>query len=344
MAFTYGFYNSKNHDRKYNAIEMSQIFDGLIHDGVYASVGKCFLVKATEYDNTVIVQSGRAWFDHTWNYNDADIMIQGEQSELLLKRIDAIVIDINAGEDYRENSILWIKGNAHSTNPEKPSLINTLEHHQYPLAYIYREPNVEKIDQEKIENAVGSSDCPFVTGIIDYIDINDLLIQWKDQWEQFVKKYEETAIEWTNEQKEDFLTFYTEFKAQMEAFENASSEDFNDWFTTLKNILSENAAGNLLNLINEGNEREFNRYYGLINSSTIISKNENNETIISTETSEGILTTTFQNVDVGTKFITLLEPSNGSWNYRKVTTIDKITDSSKITITTEYEKLGKTSE
>ena len=34
MAFTCGFFNSENGDRKYNAEQMSAIFDGIIADGV----------------------------------------------------------------------------------------------------------------------------------------------------------------------------------------------------------------------------------------------------------------------------------------------------------------------
>lgn len=39
MAFTSGFFNSQNHDRTYNAEQMSAIFDGVITDGVYAGIG-----------------------------------------------------------------------------------------------------------------------------------------------------------------------------------------------------------------------------------------------------------------------------------------------------------------
>ena len=39
MSVTYGFYNSIKGDRKYNALEMSSIFDGIIVDGVYMSIG-----------------------------------------------------------------------------------------------------------------------------------------------------------------------------------------------------------------------------------------------------------------------------------------------------------------
>ena len=46
MSVSSGFFNSLNGDRKYNAAQMSAIFDGLIIDGVFASIGTAFAVKA----------------------------------------------------------------------------------------------------------------------------------------------------------------------------------------------------------------------------------------------------------------------------------------------------------
>ena len=70
MAFTCGFFNSQNGDRKYNAEQMASIFDGLIKDGVYDTVGDIFAVTPGT-GMQVRVGSGRAWFAHTWNNNDA---------------------------------------------------------------------------------------------------------------------------------------------------------------------------------------------------------------------------------------------------------------------------------
>ena len=47
MSVTYGFYNSINGDRKYNALEMSSIFDGIIVDGVYMSIGDALNVHGS---------------------------------------------------------------------------------------------------------------------------------------------------------------------------------------------------------------------------------------------------------------------------------------------------------
>ena len=45
MSVTFGFYNSKEGDRRYDAIQMSSIFDGIIQDGILQHVGTAMVVK-----------------------------------------------------------------------------------------------------------------------------------------------------------------------------------------------------------------------------------------------------------------------------------------------------------
>ena len=59
MAFTYGFFNSLNGDRKYTAEQLSSIFDGLITDGVFDSIGD-ILATVPGSGMQVIVKSGKA--------------------------------------------------------------------------------------------------------------------------------------------------------------------------------------------------------------------------------------------------------------------------------------------
>ena len=335
MAFSFGFYNSFNHDRRYNSVQISMIFDGIISDGIYATVGEAMVVKATSEDNVVVVGPGRGWFDHTWNYNDADLPVNAPISDVLLKRIDALVIDINSNENHRENKIMWVQGTP-SSNPVRPTMINTLERHQYPLCYVERKPNVEKILQADITNMVGSSECPFVTGILQTIDIDQLLLQWKDQWAQFVITYEKTADEWMDDQKADFTAYYNEFKRQMDAFEAASGKEFNDWFASIQDIFDGSVAGNLQNEINQITETEFLRYYGLINSVTIINDSTNT---ITTTTSEATETTRFATNASGETITTTIVMSSGNYDYVKTTTI--IPQSTGDRIETTYIKRPK---
>ena len=229
MSFSFGFYNSLSHDRVYDAIQMSKIFDGLINDGVYATVGDHFIVRESSDENMVIVGSGRAWFNHTWNYNDTDLPIEAPLPDLLTYRWDALVIDVNENESYRLNQLLWVQGTGSLSNPVKPTMIHTLEHNQYPLCYVYRRPNTNLIVQADIENAVGTSACPFVTGIIETIDIDELALQWAGQWTQFMNTYTTQIENWTAAQEAAFTAYVNEFQLQMSEWENAYKSDADDW-------------------------------------------------------------------------------------------------------------------
>lgn len=229
MAFTFGFYNSVNHDRKYNAIQMSQIFDGMILDGVYSTVGNHFIVRAAQTESTVIVGSGRAWFDHTWNYLDSDMVLTAPQSDILMKRIDAIVLDVHSSEDSRKNDIIWVQGTP-SSNPVKPTMIKQSGHTQYPFAFITRNPNTEVITAANIENAVGTSACPFVTGLLEHVSIDQLLTQWRAQWDEYynaqVADMDATSALW----KQQWQEFYNLYTADMNATGAAWKEQWETWF------------------------------------------------------------------------------------------------------------------
>ena len=225
MSVTCGFYNSLNGDRKYNAIQMGRIFDGLISDGVFATVGNALIVKAAN-GNTVNVDTGKAWFNHTWTVNDAILPLELPEADILLDRIDAVILEVNASSMVRQNTIKFLKGTASST-PVRPSLENSEEVHQYPLCYIYRKYGATAITQADITPMVGSTETPFVTAMLQTVRLDILLGKWQDELNQFVNNQTQEIDKWiANEEKE-----------------------FNDWFAGLHEVLDSNVAGNLLNLI-----------------------------------------------------------------------------------------------
>ena len=140
MSVSFGFYNSKNGDRRYDAIQMSSIFDGIVQDGIIQHVGTAMMVKASDQEEMIVhVGIGRAWFNHTWTLNDSILPLSVSMSEVILDRIDMVVIDIDSRDDYRTNAIKIVKGTADS-NPSRPVLVKEKEHlsekghWQYPLA------------------------------------------------------------------------------------------------------------------------------------------------------------------------------------------------------------------
>lgn len=106
---------------------------------------------------------------------------------MILNRIDAVVLEVDARESVRANAIKIIKGTP-ATNPAKPTMISTTDRWQYPLAYIRVNSGVTSIRQANINNAVGTSECPFVTAPLEKMSIDALVAQWKDQWDAFYEK------------------------------------------------------------------------------------------------------------------------------------------------------------
>lgn len=239
MGLTYGFYNSVNGDRKYDAVQISSMFDGLIIDGVFSSIGDCFIVKARS-GITVNIGSGKAWFNHSWIYNDDDYGMGLLPADSSLDRIDAIVIEINSTEAVRANRFLTIQGTP-SYNPKEPILKNEPDVHQYPLCYIYRRRGSTSILQEDITNKVGSPSTPFVIGILKTIDLNKLLGQWEDSLSNFTLRQKREFLDW-------FINIKNEANSMKDELDKTLDnmfKDFRDWFQRIKNQLSTDSAGKL---------------------------------------------------------------------------------------------------
>lgn len=186
MAVRYGFYNSINHDRKYDALDMGSIFDGLIEDGVFATIGS-FLSVSPGTGMQVIVGSGKAWFDHTWTSNDAPLPLDIESPDITLDRYDAVILETDGTEQVRANSIKVLKGEA-SSNPQHPQMTNTDLVHQHPLAYIQVLHGSTSIDATQIEIVVGTSECPFVTGPLETVSIESLFARWEQEFDDWFER------------------------------------------------------------------------------------------------------------------------------------------------------------
>lgn len=232
MAVTYGFYNSKEGDRRYDAIQMSSIFDGIIMDGIFQNIGTAMMVKAVQ-GMMINVGIGRAWFDHTWTLNDSPLPLTVDLSEVILHRIDAVVLDVDEREDVRANNIILIKGTP-SSSPVAPTLIKENDHKQYPLAYIRVNAGVTEITQSAITNKVGSTETPFIVCPLEHVSVDELLTQWTVEWREF---YDAKTTEMENEVatwQEAWQSFYRTYTTDMENTANHWRTTWNETYNTYK--------------------------------------------------------------------------------------------------------------
>ena len=311
MALTYGFFNSYNHDRRYNAEEFSRLFEGIIRDGVFMAIGGN-LVVVENSGMTVNISTGRCWFNNTWTNNDALYPITIDASEVALSRIDAVVVEVNQSLGTRANSFKVIKGTP-SNDPVRPTLTDFGDVHQHPLAYILVGAGVNAITQANITNCVGTDECPFISGVIQTASISSLLLQWNAQREDWLEEQGEATTIWK------------------EAFQDAFEDDFDDWYEHLQTELSGDVAGNLQNQIDDLAELNFKQFYGIEAKTTVINKNASGvvSSIVET-TDDAVASTQFSTENGSTVITTLLVPTAGQWQYTKTTTITNMSSGTTI--------------
>lgn len=168
MSVTYGFFNSVNNDRLYNADQMSEYFKGLITDGVYELVGDGLKVLAGT-GMTVNVQSGRAIIDCKWMDNNGVETLDITPADPLLPRYTAVVVRLNV--DDRVISLETIDG-ATSADPEMPEMTYTNIIKELCLAMVYVSGGSSSISQANIKDM-----RPLVTGLIDHM-LSSMLDGW----------------------------------------------------------------------------------------------------------------------------------------------------------------------
>lgn len=273
MALTYGFYNSLNGDRKYNALQFTSIFDGIIRDGIFMTVGNQMTVKTANSGMQVNVQTGRAWFDHSWTLiEDAVYPLVLPNPEVLLDKYVAVVLETNSNTGVRANSIKYVAGQP-ATNPQYPTLINSGNIHQHPLAYVRIRAGATSISQGDIRSMVGTSSCPYVTAPLETINADNLLRQWETQFSemmsadrtQWSNMISANTTQWNSMISADeaqWNRFVTDATSEFRAMINADNTEFNQMMSqdraAFQSFLT--ASDNVFNTFMEQHNQGFNDF------------------------------------------------------------------------------------
>lgn len=195
MAWTSGFFNSVNGDRVYTAQQMSSIFEGLITNGVYESVGNKLAVEPNN-GMTIQIATGRGWFAKHWVNNDSEYTMTLNPSDVTLKRYVAVVIKADDTDSVRDAKP-YLKYGEFNANPVKPVMEKTEKVNEFCLAYILQDAGATEIRAEHIEDTrMDNKLCGWVTGLITQVDSHTLFTQWQALFDGFLKQSTETFTEW----------------------------------------------------------------------------------------------------------------------------------------------------
>ena len=186
MALTYGFFNSLNGDRVYNADQIGNMFEGLISNGVYENIGDAFIVRAAGGMN-VTVGSGRAFVGKKWAFNDAAVTVEISAANASLNRYTAVVL--RRSMTTRDVVITTIDGTP-AANPVKPAIVRDNTTYDLCLAMVYVAAGATALSQANISDTRAGDRCGWVTGIVSQVPTGDLFEQWQTAYEEFYASFQ----------------------------------------------------------------------------------------------------------------------------------------------------------
>lgn len=336
MAELYSFFNSKDHDRRYNARHWADYFKPLFKSGVFNGD----LQVTANDDMTVTIETGYAWIDGYAYHLTEPITVDLETASGNMNRVDNIKIRLDLTNR-------WIKhaedtGNYYSGTPipKDPEITATV--HDLIIARVNVAAGTTAITQDMItDTRMDETLCGWVCGAVEQIDFSQI----KEQFDQFFANYEANIqtqyglyldnigslktqaqnrydnmdLEFTNyenQQKENITQWQQGEREYLDAWIAAVQAEYFAWLDRIKDILDENAAGHLQNEVEDLTVDAFNRYYGLQAQETVF-------------LDDGSIKTTNEEAEIITEFgfdedgnetaVTTVKPNSGMYDYVKTT-------------------------
>ncbi|WP_409068838.1 hypothetical protein ACFLKC_13970 [Clostridium caseinilyticum] len=228
-----GFFNAMKvgdtWDRVYKAENYAEYFASFIGNGVFPNPSTNLQVIGTD-KMQVIVKPGKGWINGYKYENTDDLILPIDVADGVLHRIDKIVLRY----DVIEREIrAKIKKGEFASDPKAPQLTRDADMYELGLADIKVNAGSISITQVDITDLrLNKEVCGIVHCVVDQVDTTTIFNQYLEWYKNITGKTEQDL---------------RNIKKNLE-------EDFNTWFLRIKETLSGDIAGNLLNLININNE------------------------------------------------------------------------------------------
>lgn len=190
MPITYGYYNSVNGDRKYDAKTFSRFFNLFLHQGTFKDFGEQFSVKPAG-GMSVRIGTGGAWSNTTWTISDTAFNIALNGADPTFPRHDLIVVRSKAGDGDRRNEIIKLTGKPESA-PKDPGMSKSVDTYDLPIARIRVKAGTTSISATDITSLVGTSDNPWVTGPGSHFDTDAYFNEMQSSFDDWFKDVKET--------------------------------------------------------------------------------------------------------------------------------------------------------
>lgn len=189
------------YDRVYLSEDYARYFSSFIGNGIFPNPSDNLRVVANGDTMKVIVKAGKAWINGYYYENDSDLVLNLEPADGVLHRIDRVVLRLDLIE--REISVK-IKQGAFSSKPVSQELERNVDVYELALADIKIQNGAISIVNSNINDLRLNTDlCGIVHGVVEQVDTREIF----NTYQQYLN-------------------------------EKLNSNEFNEWFMSLKNKLN----------------------------------------------------------------------------------------------------------
>lgn len=206
------FYNSINKDRVYDASSFEEWLKPFFKTGVFN--GNLQVVESSGMN--IKVGPGNAFIEGKLKYFENETILTIDAAHATYSRIDNVIVRRN---DVDRDFTIMIQKGTNSNAPAAPTPIRQDGIYDVVIAQIYVQAAAIEIFQRNITDTRANGDlCGWVVSNVKEVDFDQIAAQFTD--------------------------YFNNFK-------NTNLEEFNSWFETIKGILGEDEAVNLLLKIQE---------------------------------------------------------------------------------------------
>lgn len=238
------FFNSKDHDRVYNATDWADYFFPLFISGVFNG----HLQVVENEGMSIKINPGYAWIDG-YKYRLRDEMAMDlEMASGNKNRTDSIVIRLDLTNKWIRAFCKTGDYYAGKATPPAPEISATI--HELVIAHISVKAGTTKITQDMIEDTrMDKTVCGWVCGAVEQIDFTQITMQFEAFFANYQEEilnvfntfmgnannYDAEFLAWIEEKKEEITTWKSGEEAETDAWQEEKSEEFAEWATDIVN-------------------------------------------------------------------------------------------------------------
>lgn len=178
MAQKYGFFNSVNNDRVYDASDVARFLSKFFTNGVFNNT-----LQVTANDNmTVSVGIGSANINGYVYENTEAITLDIDDADSTLNRIDSVILRLDLTN--RQITAQVLEGDT-ATTPSQPNIVRSGNVYDLRLANISVPTGTTRITTSEITDTRFTSDCGNVVSTVQYLSTEEIFAQyqaWFESW------------------------------------------------------------------------------------------------------------------------------------------------------------------